>query len=1615
MKSISIICNKNGTCSKPNTNMLYFNNENDITTLNIIFPEASTPVARWMLVETISGSGDIFLGYGDNILFSLTYSYMISGKLRIQPYTIGTIGATPTREYWQETSFDIYSTLNGGTLPTIMPDIVAQLQSQISDLQSVKMDKIINGTENNFTTIDNIGNTKDSGYKNSDYVHIQGNENIIGTKTFEELPILQSSTPTLGNQATTKDYVDNTIEIISNGDIRTINNISSISHNFGIDSDSNNLTINPKLGAIGIEVDGYTVVEANNLLADKVDKVIGKELSTNDFTDILKTKLDGIASGAEVNVNADWNATSGDAQILNKPFIPTALSDLTQDTTHRTVTDIEKSTWNAKQDALGYTAENTLNKGNSNGYASLDINSKIPLNQIPDSILGQIHYKGTWDASSGIFPTPATLGDYYIVSVAGIISLIDYQVGDWIVYNGSTWDKIDNTESVSLVNGQKGIVVLTTNDINDYLNKRYVTDAQKLLFSNIDQDVKISATPTFSGLILNGLTQINTPNATTKGLIIKGFTSQTANLQEWQNSAGAVITSINSGGTLVAAANIYSPQVSNPGDKENSNIQLTNNGAIIYRNKADTNTALIVNQVNASSTGHILDFQFGGVNQSFISKDGIYYGMGLSNLNTSTNANLSLSNNGIVISRNIADANNALTVNLINASSTGLIADFQFGGSSRVYIASNGNLACNTVDNTTNSNYARLYLASNGPIISRNVADANTILTVQNLHASGTGRLLELKDSAGTVRYAVDPYGAQLGEYFQNLSSGSNSKMQLGNNGTIINRNIGDANTCLIVNQVHASSTGYITDFQFGGVSKVVIDKGGIIYATSLSNISNITNSKIDLTANGTIISRNIADANSALIINQINTSSTGNVIDCQVAGVSKFYVTKTGIAVHGTTAVQDGGIYYASTNNAYVNVTNNGTIISRNVGDGNTCLTVNQIHASSTGKIADFQFGSTSQAYITTSGTLVGNLFYGYGMFNKVDSANSRIDLNSTGSVISRNIADASSCLIVNQINTSSTGYIADFQFGGVDKAFISVSGNYYGAGLANASSSANAYIAMTSSGATVSHNIADANAALVINQIHASSTGAILSLQSESVQKAYITKSGTLATPKISNLTTENNSAIFVNDTGLLISRNIADANPALIVNQVQGTGYILNLQFGGVLKAYISASGVGGFNGGVATTIINNTNYGATYGKIDLSTNTGTVISRDVADASPCLIVNQINASSTGLVQEWKFNNTQVAQINTTGTFRSSDYANITNANNSYMQLGANGTLIRRNIADSNPVLQVKNLHASSTGDVIQFINTSAIVGTYVKSTGALGIKNDLYIVGKDSSGALELNMFKTNTSNQIETGADLVLGTIEAEQDSGAITLFNMPVSAVTAGTEMSSTFKIGGTNILKVYAEADGAGSVQNTKIITPRAIIGTSINNTTFEPDGTLVLNGAATVYNDLMTSVINLRGGVTPPTFAVFQNGVYANRFDDANTHIVYGSVEIQHDYKEGTDLEVHIHWSPSTTNTGNARFTFEYTVSNMSTGTFGATTTLAQVQAGSGTINKHQYLSIGVISGTGRKIGDVIAFALTRTGSDVLDTFTGNAFIHQLGVHYECDAMGSRTQTGK
>ena len=82
------------------------------------------------------------------------------------------------------------------------------------------------------------------------------------------------------------------------------------------------VAVSVKTAALTGEEDGLvTASDAKTALDKKVDKEEGKGLSANDFTDTLKTKLEGIAAGAEVNVQADWNEIdeNSDAFIKNKP------------------------------------------------------------------------------------------------------------------------------------------------------------------------------------------------------------------------------------------------------------------------------------------------------------------------------------------------------------------------------------------------------------------------------------------------------------------------------------------------------------------------------------------------------------------------------------------------------------------------------------------------------------------------------------------------------------------------------------------------------------------------------------------------------------------------------------------------------------------------------------------------------------------------------------------------------------------------------------------------------------------------------------------------------------------------------------------------------------------------------------------------------------------------------------------------------------------------------------------------------------------------------------------------------------------------------------------------
>lgn len=102
-------------------------------------------------------------------------------------------------------------------------------------------------------------------------------------------------------------------------------------------------------------------------------------------------------------------------------------------------------------------------KGASNGVASLDVNGKVPVEQMPTEAFV---YKGEWNPNSGAYPPNGKkTGDFYRVSADGTFDGIEWFINDWCIWNGDKWEKSFNHQDVNSVNGQKGVVVLNGENI----------------------------------------------------------------------------------------------------------------------------------------------------------------------------------------------------------------------------------------------------------------------------------------------------------------------------------------------------------------------------------------------------------------------------------------------------------------------------------------------------------------------------------------------------------------------------------------------------------------------------------------------------------------------------------------------------------------------------------------------------------------------------------------------------------------------------------------------------------------------------------------------------------------------------------------------------------------------------------------------------------------------------------------------------------------------------------------------------------------------------------------------------------------------------------------------
>lgn len=146
-------------------------------------------------------------------------------------------------------------------------------------------------------------------------------------------------------------------------------------------------------------------------------------------------------------------------------------------------------------------------------------------NQI-NGVLGGAIFQSVWNASTNspsLTSSVGTKGYYYIVSVAGSTNLdgiTDWVVGDWAIYDGTVWRKVDNTDAVSSVNGFTGAVSLTTSHITEGSNL-YFTNG-RVIASTLTGYTSGAGTVSSADTILQAIQKLN-GNITT--LISSGTTN----------------------------------------------------------------------------------------------------------------------------------------------------------------------------------------------------------------------------------------------------------------------------------------------------------------------------------------------------------------------------------------------------------------------------------------------------------------------------------------------------------------------------------------------------------------------------------------------------------------------------------------------------------------------------------------------------------------------------------------------------------------------------------------------------------------------------------------------------------------------------------------------------------------------------------------------------------------------------------------------------------------------------------------------------------------------------------------------------------------------------------
>ena len=161
--------------------------------------------------------------------------------------------------------------------------------------------------------------------------------------------------------------------------------------------------------------------------------------------------------------------------------------------------------------------------------------------------------------------------------------------------------------------------------------------------------------------------------------------------------------------------------------------------------------------------------------------------------------------------------------------------------------------------------------------------------------------------------------------------------------------------------------------------------------------------------------------------------------------------------------------------------------------------------------------------------------------------------------------------------------------------------------------------------------------------------------------------------------------------------------------------------------------------------------------------------------------------------------------------------------------------------------------------------------------------------------------------------------------------------------------------------------------------------------------------------------SAVQVNQSKSKPDQITLPRGVRAFGFDNTGSEDVHFWVQMPHRWRQGTALSAHVHWTPTSTATGNVCWELHYSVADIN-GSFAALATMLGTDYTSGQNNRHLYCDLGDIDMSAvTGVSAMIACKLFRRGDYAIDTYGADAGLLEIDFHYRIDSLGSDQEATK